>query len=147
MLLILRSSAAFSLLKGSLGSLRFFSLGTSPARGWRWPTGANGVDPEVAPPDVDPLWLPVCATAAPPSKTTSDTATMIFFMSLPPFLKPASPSRPFRSRADRGERRRNNPRYDSAFPMPHHPHQVRYFASATRNSAPPATCRRRRECR
>ena len=35
MLLILRSSAAFSLLSGSFGSLRFFSLGTSLARGWR----------------------------------------------------------------------------------------------------------------
>jgi len=35
MLLILRSRAAFSLLSGSFGSLRFFSLGTSLARGWR----------------------------------------------------------------------------------------------------------------
>jgi hypothetical protein len=35
----------------------------------------------VAPPDVDPL-LPVCAIAAPPSKITSDAATMIFFISI-----------------------------------------------------------------
>src|SRR5258708_6238809 len=40
MLLIFLSRAAFSLLSGSFGSFRFFSLGTSPARGWRWPTGA-----------------------------------------------------------------------------------------------------------
>src|SRR4029077_10943631 len=40
MLVILRSRAAFSLLSGSFGSLRFFSSGTSPARGCRWPTGA-----------------------------------------------------------------------------------------------------------
>ena len=33
MLLILRSSAASSLFTGLFGSLRFFSLGTSPARG------------------------------------------------------------------------------------------------------------------
>ena len=47
MLLILRSSAASSLLTGLFGSLRFFSFGTSPARGWRWPTGAWGT-PEPA---------------------------------------------------------------------------------------------------
>src|SRR6266702_5437124 len=61
---------------------------------------------------------------------------------VPPLPKPASPQLPLRSRADRDERRRNSPRYDSAFPMPHHAHLVRYFAPPTHNSAPPATCRR-----
>ena len=38
--LIMRSSAAFSWLVGSFGSIRFFSEGTWSARGCRWPTGA-----------------------------------------------------------------------------------------------------------
>src|SRR5436305_2047679 len=40
MLLIFLSRAASSLLAVLFGSLRFFSLGRSPARGWRWPIGA-----------------------------------------------------------------------------------------------------------
>src|SRR3954471_17550507 len=74
MLLILRSSAAFSLLKGSFGSLRFFSLGTSPTRGWRWPTGACITPPP--PPPVPPEFFgtdedPCANTSAPPIRTTS----------------------------------------------------------------------------
>src|ERR1700730_12748137 len=39
MLLVMRSSAAFSrLIESSIG---FFSEGTLSARGWRWPTGAS----------------------------------------------------------------------------------------------------------
>jgi hypothetical protein len=41
MLLIFRSSALFSLVKGSFGSLTLF-FGMSLARGWRWPIGASG---------------------------------------------------------------------------------------------------------
>src|SRR5712692_5456112 len=41
MLLILRSSAASSRLAGVFGLLRFFSDGTSSARGCRWPIGAS----------------------------------------------------------------------------------------------------------
>src|SRR5882724_2393787 len=40
--LIIWSSAAFSWLIRSLGAIRFFSEGTSSARGWRCPTGASG---------------------------------------------------------------------------------------------------------
>src|SRR5215207_10448967 len=76
MLLILRSSAAFSLLSGSFGSLRFFSLGTSPARGWRWPTGAWTVPPPPAPPPLPPEFFgtdedPCANASAPPIRTTS----------------------------------------------------------------------------
>src|SRR4051794_5851031 len=84
MLLILRSSAAFSLLSGSFGSLRFFSLGTSLARGWRWPTGAwTAPPPPPLPPppeffetDEDP-----CANAsAPPIRTISAIERIVFRM-------------------------------------------------------------------
>src|SRR5882724_8452345 len=84
MLLILRSRAAFSLLSGSFGSLRFFSLGTSLARGWRWPSGAGIVDappPEFFGTDDDP-----CANASgPPIRTTSAIERIVFRILVLPF--------------------------------------------------------------
>src|ERR1700712_1150628 len=74
MLLILRSRSAFSLLSGSLGSLKFFSLGTSPARGWRCPTGAwtSGLSEFFG--TVEP-----CANASgQPARTRSVTDKIIF---------------------------------------------------------------------
>src|SRR3954470_8061164 len=87
MLLILRSSAAFSLLRGSFGSLRFFSLGTSPARGCRWPTGACIVPPPPLAPeffgtDEDPCANP----SAPPIRTTSAIERIVVRMSVLPCL-------------------------------------------------------------
>src|SRR6476660_9923474 len=88
MLLILRSRAAFSLLKGSFGSLKFFSLGTSPTRGWRWPTGAC-ITPPLPPPlapeffetDEDP-----CANAsAPPIRATSAIERIVVRILVLPF--------------------------------------------------------------
>src|SRR6266567_8197371 len=83
MLLILRSRAASSLLTGLFGSLRFFSFGTSPARGWRWPTGASrGETDGFAAPEV-PILFPLCATAAdPPIRIRSDREAMVFFILL-----------------------------------------------------------------
>src|ERR1700730_11320041 len=82
MLLILRSSAAFSLLNGSFGSFRFFSDGTWSARGWRCPIGASigasrtiggflaaGGDPPV----------PVCANADGPPTRVSSAIVVISF--------------------------------------------------------------------
>src|SRR6185436_1106374 len=72
MLLILRSSARFSLLSGSFGSLRFFSLGTSLTRGWRWPTGACITPPPPPPPEFFGTDEDPCANAsAPPIRTIS----------------------------------------------------------------------------
>src|SRR5260370_39039142 len=72
MLLRLGSGGGFSLLSGSFGSLRFFSEGTSLARGWRWPIGASrGIADGFAAPG-DPVLLPVCAIAAgPPTRASS----------------------------------------------------------------------------
>src|SRR5215831_2582203 len=82
MLLIFLSSAWFSLLRGSLGSLRFFSLGTSDARGWRCPIGASGILPlMVSPVDIF-LLFPVCAMAVPPSKARIDSDTTNFLILL-----------------------------------------------------------------
>src|SRR6516165_71786 len=151
MLLIFLSSAWFSLLRGSLGSLRFFSSGTSVARGWRCPTGAGGTVPEDDDcPEDDPLPPPVCAMAVPPSRTRSGSATKIILI-----LVLHSVSRRFcftppprhQARADRGEHRRNSRRYDSAFPIPLHDGRVRYFAQPTHNSVQPEIFRRRREYR
>src|SRR5580693_5741003 len=64
MLLIFLSRAASSLLVGSFGLARFFSEGTSPARGWRWPTGASRTPVDGLAPG-DPV--PVCAVAEGPA--------------------------------------------------------------------------------
>src|SRR6267142_5866684 len=80
MLLILRSSAAASRLIGSSGLPRFFSDGTSLARGCRWPIGASRAGWDwLAAPDVpdDPVLLPVCATAIGPPNRTSIAIDMI----------------------------------------------------------------------
>src|SRR5882757_7531972 len=184
MLLILRSRAAFSLLKGSFGSLRFFSLGTSPTRGWRWPTGACITPPP--PPPVPPEFFgtdedPCANASAPQIRTTSAIERIVVRILILPFAvfstaparrslrncgvpdrrspapfvhrpwcratrfrrppaprrsrasrhfrcrdgphlpaAPVSPRRPPPSQvtalADRGERRRNSRRYDTAFP-------------------------------
>src|SRR5258708_25826990 len=78
MLLIFLSRAAFSLLSGSFGSCRFFSLGTSPARGWRWPTGASRAGAGFAAPG-DPVLLPVCAIAAGLPSRASNAIVVIRF--------------------------------------------------------------------
>src|SRR6267378_615462 len=79
MLLILRSSAASSRLTGSFGLLRFFSDGTSSARGCRWPIGASRVGwGWFAAPDV-PVLLPVCAIAAGAPIRASSAVDMISF--------------------------------------------------------------------
>src|SRR3954471_14307698 len=213
MLLILRSSAAFSLLSGSFGSLRFFSLGTSPARGWRWPTGAWTVPPPPLPlppeffgTDEDP-----CANAsAPPIRTTSAVERIVVRILVLPFpvssyragtsivaqlrrpwaaqscafrtsaivasnqipaatsttKKPSitafsmprwpsssggsrfpSPSSAIRgvtALADRGERRRNSRRYDTAFPRIDH---IPWNLHATNTAAQSAPFHGRREYR
>src|ERR1700716_3522234 len=63
MLLSFLSSAAFSLLRRSFGLSMFFSLGTSAARGWRWPTGAGGGPAFLTAVELPPLWAN--ATGAP----------------------------------------------------------------------------------
>src|SRR5712671_1112834 len=90
MLLILRSRMAFSLLKGSFGSFRFFSLGTSPARGWRWPTGAWTVGCAEFFGTVEP-----CANASgQPVRTISATDRIIFrILVLPFFIRIIAPER------------------------------------------------------
>src|ERR1700731_2226223 len=78
MLLIFLSRAASSLLMGSLGLPRFFSLGTSLRVGWRWPIGACGSPPLLLAPD-DPV--PVCAIAVgAPIRTRSAIDIAVFFM-------------------------------------------------------------------
>src|SRR5580765_7636470 len=82
MLLILRSSSAFSFSSTSLVLLRlFFSLGKSAARGWRCPTGAWIVG-----------WLSEffgtvepCANTGLPVRTTSATDRIIFRILVLPF--------------------------------------------------------------
>src|SRR5215813_3450582 len=76
MLLSFLSSVAFSLARKSVGLPRFFSSGTSAARGWRWPTGAGNTPPPPPAPEfftaVDeppPLWAnpagaPIRSTSA-----------------------------------------------------------------------------------
>src|SRR3954462_6121332 len=81
MLLIFLSRAAFSLLTASFGSLRFFSFGTSPARGWRWPTGAWTDDlSEFFGTDEDP-----CANASGTTNRTNSATDRIIcrFLVLP----------------------------------------------------------------
>src|SRR5215216_475898 len=85
MLLILRSRAAFSLLSGSFGSLRFFSLGTSLARGWRCPTGAWIVPLPPAPLPPPPEFFgtddaPCANASAPPIRTISAIERIVFRM-------------------------------------------------------------------
>ena len=167
----------------SFGSLRFFSFGTSPARGWRWPTGAGIVGwtvgwPEFFGTDEDPPWAARQARRPePPAPSTKLFSASRFsrfglfyrvrsgtsmaaqlrrpwrgaVLHLPqighgtkqphprrhqharrsralrrfrrcdcPLLPAALPSsrpahRPITALADRGEHRRNNRRYDSAF--------------------------------
>src|SRR3954447_10268242 len=213
MLLILRSSAAFSLLKGSFGSLRFFSLGTSPTRGWRWPTGACITPP--APPPVPPEFFgteedPCANTSAPPIRTTSAIERIVVRILILPFVvffyrtgasivaqlrrpwaaqscafrtsamvasnqipaatsttkkpsitafsiprwpsssggsrlpSPSSVIRGITALADRGERRRNSRRYDTAFPRIDH---TRWNWHATNNSGQSAPFHGRREYR
>src|ERR1700749_2524187 len=85
MLLIFLSRIASSLLMGSLGLPRFFSLGTSPARGWRWPIGASGMPPLlVAPDDPEPVWA--MAVGA-PIRIRSAIDIAVFFMLLLPSLR------------------------------------------------------------
>jgi len=67
MLLIVRSSALFSLVKRSFGSPTLLLFGMSLARGWRWPVGASGTPARDMPGEV-PL-LSVWAMAAPTSRT------------------------------------------------------------------------------
>src|SRR5882672_9659177 len=87
MLLILRSRAAFSLLSGSFGSLRFFSLGTSPTRGWRWPTGAGITPPPPPPPEFFGTDDDPCANASgPPIRTTSAIDKIVFRILVLPFV-------------------------------------------------------------
>src|ERR1043166_3364436 len=88
MLLIFLSSRAFSLLSGSFGSLRFFSEGTSPARGGRWPIGAPRIGCARVAPD-DPLPLPVCASAGLPIRAS----TAIVVIRLRILLLPTSTTR------------------------------------------------------
>src|SRR5689334_20171045 len=77
MLLIFLSRSASSLLMGSLGSPRFLSLGTSPARGWRWPIGAGGRPLPLAAPGAPPVWA--IAVGA-PIRTRSAIKITVFFM-------------------------------------------------------------------
>src|ERR1700759_35691 len=87
MLLIFLSRAASSLLMGSLGLPRFFSLGTSPARGWRWPIGACGRPPLLLAPDPAPVWA--MAVGAPIKARIAIEARGFFmlFMLLLPSLR------------------------------------------------------------
>src|ERR1700754_4797994 len=80
MLLILRSRAAFSLLNGSFGSVRFFSEGTSPARGWRWPIGASRTIGWLFVAVDDPPPVPVCAMAAGAPISVSSAADIVSFV-------------------------------------------------------------------
>src|ERR1700692_276549 len=83
MLLIFLSRAASSLFTGLFGSLRFFSLGTSPARCWRWPTGAgtSGLSEFFGTVDDPP-----CANASgPPIRTSSAIDRIIFRILVLPF--------------------------------------------------------------
>src|ERR1700754_441342 len=210
MLLIFLSSKAFSLLSGSFGSFRFFSEGTSPARGWRCPLGASRAGAGFVA-LVDPAPLPVCAIAAGlPIRASNAIVVIKFRISLllhrgtqssaddpefrwlrsygdpvphspapcarrpwcratrlppPPAPRrsrasprsrlrgcpgpPAAPARPLSTpqpvmgSEDKGERRRNNQRHDSAVPDAIH-------VPATKNSRPtdnsdrPAPCHDRR---
>src|SRR6202012_4581858 len=77
MLLIFLSSSASSLFTGSFGLEIFFSSGTSPARGWRCPTGAGG-----KPPFLVAVEFPPCANAGAPISTRSAIETNTFFMLL-----------------------------------------------------------------
>src|SRR5262245_55906985 len=78
MLLSFLSSVAFSLARKSVGLPRFFSSGTSAARGWRWPTGAGNTPPPPPPPELftavdepPPLWAnPAGAPIKPPVPST-----------------------------------------------------------------------------
>src|SRR6478609_8297483 len=133
MLLILRSRAAFSLLRGSFGSLRFFSLGTSPTRGWRWPTGAWITPPPPPPPppeffgtDEDP-----CANAsAPPIRTISAIERIVVRIVVLPSLVIAPAHRSLRSCGVPGRR--------SPAPFVHRP-----WWQATRFRRPPPPRRSR----
>src|SRR3954454_24727633 len=83
MLLIFLSSAAFSLLSASFGSLRFFSFDTPPPRGWRWPTGASiaGLFESFA-----TLDEPLCAKAAgSPIRTSSAIDRIVVRILVLPF--------------------------------------------------------------
>src|SRR5215475_12230296 len=82
MLLIFLSSTASSLLIGSLGLERFFSLGTSLARGWRWPIGASGIPPPLVAPG--PPGLLLCAIAAGEPISIRSAIEMIAFFMLRP---------------------------------------------------------------
>src|SRR5215831_10079295 len=79
MLLIFLSRIASSLFAGLFGSDRFFSFGTSLARGWRWPTGAGGTPPLLVTVEV----FPPCAMAeGTPISTRSAIEMIVFFMLL-----------------------------------------------------------------
>ena len=88
MLLILRSRAAFSLLSGSFGSLRFFSLGTSLSarlamtdRRLHHPAAPPPLAPEFFETDEDP-----CANAsAPPIRATSAIERIVVRILVLPF--------------------------------------------------------------
>src|SRR5260370_34464206 len=117
MLLRLGSGGGFSLLRGSFGSLRFFSEGTSLARGWRWPIGASrGIADGFAAPG-DPVLLPVVAIAAgAPTRASSamvgiNFAVNNFRILLLPFQRNASiaPDRESRSLHNSGAPGRRSP--------------------------------------
>jgi hypothetical protein len=81
--LIIRSSAAFSWLTGSFGSIGLFSEGTLSARGWRWPTGAaagGNCWPEFVDGGVARFREPAaCAIATEVSTRASNTIVVINF--------------------------------------------------------------------
>src|SRR4026207_1754028 len=86
MLLILRSRAAFSLLSGSFGSLRFFSLGRSLGRGCRCPPGPWITPPPPLPPEFFETDDDPCANASgPPIRTSSAIERIVFRILVLPF--------------------------------------------------------------
>src|SRR5689334_15752389 len=87
MLLIFLSRSASSLLMESLGLPRFFSFGTSPARGWRWPIGACPTPPLLLALDPVPVWAIAVGAPVRASNAAKITDFFMLFMLLLPSLR------------------------------------------------------------